>query len=76
MAACKDLFWMAVGRSALLGCAVAPGFDSAGYEHGRREDLIAGYPEFWEKIVALTAEWPRARIACKVPCERVYFGPT
>jgi hypothetical protein len=42
------------GKFALLGCTVAPGFDFADYEHGRREDLIAGYPEFREKIVALT----------------------
>jgi predicted cupin superfamily sugar epimerase len=27
MAACKGLFWMAGGTFALLGCAVAPGFD-------------------------------------------------
>ena len=43
------------GKFALLGCTVAPGFDFADYEHGRRADLIEGYPDFWEKIVALTA---------------------
>lgn len=44
------------GKFALLGCTVAPGFDFADYEHGRREELIKGYPKFREKIVALTAE--------------------
>src|SRR5579862_2274569 len=41
------------GKFALLGCTVAPGFDFADYEHGRRKDLMEGYPEFLEKIVAL-----------------------
>jgi hypothetical protein len=45
---------VAGGKFALLGCTVAPGFDFADYEHGRREELIEGYPEFREKIVALT----------------------
>jgi len=44
------------GRFALLGCTVAPGFDFADYEHGRRNDLIGSHPQFREKIVALTAE--------------------
>jgi uncharacterized protein len=44
------------GKFALLGCTVAPGFDFADYEHGQREDLMAGYPEFRDQIVALTAE--------------------
>jgi len=43
------------GEFALLGCTVAPGFDYADYEHGRRADLIDQYPDFWEKIIALTA---------------------
>jgi predicted cupin superfamily sugar epimerase len=47
---------MAGGKFALLGCTVAPGFDFADYEHGRRKDLIEVYPDFGEKIVALTAE--------------------
>lgn len=46
---------VAGGKFALLGCTVAPGFDFADYEHGRREDLLANHPGFWEKIVALTA---------------------
>ncbi len=47
---------VAGGKFALLGCTVAPGFDFADYEHGRREDLIGSHPQFREKIVALTAE--------------------
>ena len=47
---------VAGGKFALLGCTVAPGFDFADYEHGRRTDLIRLYPQFREKIVALTAE--------------------
>jgi len=44
------------GKFALLGCTVSPGFDFADYEHGRRDDLIRGYPEFRENITALTSE--------------------
>jgi predicted cupin superfamily sugar epimerase len=44
------------GKFALLGCTVAPGFDFADYEQGRRSDLIGSYPKFREKIVALTVE--------------------
>jgi uncharacterized protein len=47
---------VAGGEFALLGCTVAPGFDFADYEHGRRADLIGSHPQFCEKIVALTAE--------------------
>lgn len=43
------------GRYALLGCTVAPGFEYADYEHGRREPLIAAYPAQAEDIRALTA---------------------
>ena|SRR5579859_4709519 len=42
------------GKFALFGCTVAPGFDFADYEHGRREDLIKSHPRFREKIVGLT----------------------
>ncbi len=38
----------------LLGTTMAPGFDVADYEGGRREDLIASYPAFRELIEALT----------------------
>ncbi len=47
---------VAGGKFALLGCTVAPGFEFADYEHGRRSDLIGSYPQFREKIAALTAE--------------------
>jgi predicted cupin superfamily sugar epimerase len=47
---------VAGGMFALLGCTVAPGFDFADYEHGRRDDLIGSHPQFHEKIVALTTE--------------------
>ena len=43
------------GKFALLGCTVAPGFEFADYEHGSRNDLIRSYPQFREKITALTA---------------------
>lgn len=42
------------GQFALLGTTVAPGFEYADYEHGRREDLIKAYPEFREHIISLT----------------------
>ena len=42
------------GRWALLGCTVAPGFEFADYEHGRREPLARAYPAARDLIVALT----------------------
>jgi uncharacterized protein len=45
---------VAGGRFALLGTTVAPGFDFADYEDGRRDDLVVNYPQFREKIIALT----------------------
>jgi predicted cupin superfamily sugar epimerase len=42
------------GSFALLGCTVAPGFDYADYEHGRREELIRDYPEHAPMISRLT----------------------
>ncbi len=42
------------GRFALLGTTVAPGFDFADYEHGRRDELIAAFPSFRERILAIT----------------------
>jgi predicted cupin superfamily sugar epimerase len=39
-----------------MGCTVAPGFDFADYAHGKRAELQAGWPEFAEEIIALTAE--------------------
>lgn len=47
---------VAGGQFALLGCTVAPGFDFADYEQGRRDDLVGSHPQFREKIAALTAE--------------------
>jgi len=39
---------------ALLGCTVAPGFDYADYEDGKRDELIARYPDFADWIRRLT----------------------
>ena len=38
----------------LLGATMAPGFDYADYEQGRREELIGLYPAFAEQICELT----------------------
>jgi predicted cupin superfamily sugar epimerase len=42
------------GAWALLGTTVAPGFDHADYETGRREALLTAYPRFRERILQLT----------------------
>ena len=42
------------GRWALLGCTVAPGFEFADYEHGRRAPLMRAFPAARDLIVALT----------------------
>jgi predicted cupin superfamily sugar epimerase len=39
---------------ALLGATMAPGFDYADYEQGRREDLLARYPAHGALITRLT----------------------
>ena len=39
---------------ALLGTTMAPGFDVADYEGGRRDELVAAYPGFRELIEILT----------------------
>src|SRR5262245_15554275 len=44
------------GEFALLGCTVAPGFDYGDYESGRRDDLIARYPQFADFIRRLTPD--------------------
>jgi len=44
------------GEFALLGTTVAPGFDPADYEHGRREELTAFCPGARDLIRALTHE--------------------
>lgn len=41
---------------ALLGCTVAPGFEFADYEHGRRAALLEEYPHFRELILHLTQD--------------------
>ena len=45
-----------VGREgfALLGCTMAPGFDYADYQHGRRDELIAQFPAVADHIISLT----------------------
>ena len=40
---------------ALVGCAVAPGFDFADFELGRRADLVAAYPRHRALIERLTS---------------------
>src|SRR5262245_28578398 len=42
------------GAYALMGCTVAPGFEYADYETGRRDELLAKFPEFAEWIRRLT----------------------
>lgn len=43
------------GSFALMGTTVAPGFEFSDYEHGRRAELIAGWPEYADIINKLTA---------------------
>ncbi|MFZ0523754.1 MAG: cupin domain-containing protein [Candidatus Acidiferrales bacterium] len=42
------------GKYALLGTTMAPGFEYEDYETGRRQELIARYPQHAELITALT----------------------
>ncbi|WP_447973421.1 cupin domain-containing protein [Nitrospira sp. Kam-Ns4a] len=42
------------GRFALLGTTMAPGYDAADYEPGRRDELATAYREFEDLIVSLT----------------------
>jgi len=42
------------GSFALLGCTVSPGFEFEDYEAGKRDELIAQWPEHAELIRALT----------------------
>lgn len=46
----------APGGFALVGCTVAPGFDFADFQMGRREDLIRQYPLHRDLIEALTRD--------------------
>lgn len=41
---------------ALVGCTVAPGFDFAEFEMGKREELVRAYPQHRELIERLTRE--------------------
>jgi len=42
------------GAFALMGTTMAPGFDEADFEEGKREALIREYPDFADAIRALT----------------------
>jgi uncharacterized protein len=42
------------GTYALLGTTMAPGFEYEDYEAGKRQELIARYPEFSQLIASLT----------------------
>jgi predicted cupin superfamily sugar epimerase len=42
------------GRFARLGTTVSPGFDSADFESGRRDELVYSHPKFRDSIIALT----------------------
>jgi uncharacterized protein len=42
------------GAYALVGCTVAPGFDFADFEMGKREELLADFPGLQEVILRLT----------------------
>jgi hypothetical protein len=44
------------GAFALLGTTVAPGFEFADFELGRRDALVAAYPAHAERIQVLTRE--------------------
>jgi predicted cupin superfamily sugar epimerase len=44
------------GECALLGTTVAPGFEFADFEIGRRSELLLSHPRFRDLIVALTRE--------------------
>jgi len=47
--------WLQPGiEFALLGATMSPGFDYEDYERGRRDELVARYPAFAERIRRLT----------------------
>lgn len=46
-----------LGEFALVGCTVAPGFDFADFELGKRNDLVQEFPLAREAIVRLTPEY-------------------
>lgn len=47
---------VAGGAFALLGCTMSPGFDYADYAHGRRDELMARFPAWADRIRQLTAD--------------------
>jgi predicted cupin superfamily sugar epimerase len=44
------------GRFALMGTTVAPGFESADFELGARDEMLEGYPDQRDLILRLTRE--------------------
>jgi predicted cupin superfamily sugar epimerase len=46
------------GKFALLGTTMAPGFDPADFEIGKRAELSAEYPAY-APLIALLTRWPR-----------------
>ncbi|MGH9703953.1 MAG: cupin domain-containing protein [Candidatus Acidiferrales bacterium] len=44
------------GKFALMGTTMSPGFDLADYEHGKRQPLVAQYPNHEELIQKYTRE--------------------
>jgi predicted cupin superfamily sugar epimerase len=44
------------GRWALLGCTVSPGFEFEDYEAGSRAGLTAQWPQYADRISALTRQ--------------------
>jgi len=44
------------GTFALVGCTVAPGFDFADFEMGKREELVREYPRHGEVVRRLTRD--------------------
>lgn len=49
------------GKLALIGCTVAPGFDYADYEDGKRDELIKQFPGFEEWIRKLCPAEPASK---------------
>jgi uncharacterized protein len=49
---------VAGGQWALLGCTVSPGFEFEDYETGKREQLVAGWPQFSDLICQLSHALP------------------
>lgn len=47
---------LSVGKWALLGTTMAPGFNTDEFNRGRRSELLIKYPDFKEKILDLTWE--------------------